>query len=127
MSIKQPARKIGQSSRSDFRPSRLQVSTAAKLLALIREHNMPAGEKLGAEMLAGQLGVSRTSVRGALRVLETRKIVEAQPRRGYRLREAGRDIEADTELPTSRDETLYMQIARARLAGQLSESFTGPI
>lgn len=108
----------------DFRPSRLQLSTAAKLLALIRQHDMPSGEKLGEEMLAGQLGVSRTSVRGALRVLETRKIVEARPRRGYRLREAGRDIESDTELPTSRDETLYMQIARDRLAGHLPESFT---
>jgi DNA-binding GntR family transcriptional regulator len=113
-----------QASAPDFRPSRLQVWTATKLLGLIRQKNMPAGEKLGEETLAAQLGVSRTSVRGALRVLETRRIVEAQPRRGYRLRQAGSDIKSGTELPTSRDETLYMLIARDRLAGKLPESFT---
>ncbi|MGB7888301.1 MAG: GntR family transcriptional regulator [Xanthobacteraceae bacterium] len=113
-----------QGSTPDFRPSRLQVSTAAKLLSLIRQENMPAGEKLGEETLAAQLGVSRTSVRGALRVLETGKIVEARPRRGYRLRQAGCEIKSGTELPTSRDETLYMHIARDRLAGELPESLT---
>ena len=125
MSRKPSPRKVALRGHApDFRPSRLQVSTAAKLLNLIRESNMPAGGKLGEETLAGQLGVSRTSVRGALRVLAAQKIVQTEPRRGYRLRQAGRDIKSGTELPTSRDETLYMQIARDRLAGKITESFT---
>lgn len=108
----------------EVRPSRLQVSTAGALLDLIREGDMEAGARLGEEALAAILGVSRTSVRGALRILETQNIVEAQPRRGYRLRRAGREIEAGAELPTSLDEKLYMMIARDQVAGVLPESAT---
>ena len=108
----------------DFRPSRLQVSTAGGLLKLIRRDDMEAGERLGEETLAARLGVSRTSIRGALRILETQNIVEAKPRYGYRLRLASRQIEAGTELPASLDEKLYMLIARDRLAGALPESAT---
>lgn len=85
---------------------------------------MQAGARLGEEMLAERLGVSRTSVRGALRTLQTRHIVEAWPRRGYRLRMPGAEIKAETELPASRDEDLYMRIARDRLAGSISECAT---
>jgi len=109
---------------ADFRPTRLQVSTAGRLLNLILQDDMQAGERLGEELLAERLGVSRTSVRGALRILESRRIVEAQPRRGYRLLRASREIEAGTELPASRDEKLYMAIARDRVAGVLPESVT---
>jgi DNA-binding GntR family transcriptional regulator len=109
---------------ADFRPSRLQVSTANALLNLIREDDMPVGHRLGEEMLAERLGVSRTSVRGALRILEGENILEARPRRGYRLRQASHEIEAGTELPISNDEKLYMMIARDRLAGELPESAT---
>ena len=109
---------------SEFRPSRLQVSTAGGLLDLIRQDDMEAGERLGEETLAERLGVSRTSIRGALRILETQNIVEAKPRRGYRLRLTSRQIEAGTELPASLDEKLYMLIARDRLMGALPESAT---
>lgn len=85
---------------------------------------MKSGERLREEVLAANLGVSRTSVRGALRLLEDQRIVEAQPRRGYRLRQGSSDIKPTTELPTSRDESLYIQMARDRLAGALPDSAT---
>lgn len=107
-----------------FRPTRLQASTASRLLDLVRRDDMPAGQRLGEERLAASLGVSRTSVRGALRILETQDIVEAWPRRGYRLRQPGRAIKVNGDLPVSRDETLYMRIARDRLAGLLPASAT---
>ena len=105
----------------DIRPTRLQISTASRLLDLIRREDMQAGARLGEEMFSAIFGVSRTSVRAALRILETQNIVEARPRRGYRLCRSGRDIELTTDFPTSRDEKLYMQIARDRLAGALPE------
>lgn len=108
----------------NLQPTRLQASTASRLLDLIRRTNMKAGERLGEEALAANLGVSRTSIRGALRILETQNIVEARPRRGYRLRQASGTIKPTTELPASRDENLYMQIARDRVAGGLPESVT---
>jgi DNA-binding GntR family transcriptional regulator len=107
-----------------FRPSRLQVSTANSLLSLIRQDAMQAGERLGEERLSARLGVSRTSIRGALRILEQQQIVQAQPRRGYRLLHASRDIDASRELPTTLDENIYMTIARDRLAGALPDSAT---
>jgi DNA-binding GntR family transcriptional regulator len=125
MAKKKAARKgVKPSAVAGFRPSRLQVSTAGGLLKLIREDDIQAGERLGEEALAARLGVSRTSIRGALRILETRNIVESKPRYGYRLRIASRQIEAGTELPASPDEKLYMLIARDRLAGALPESVT---
>jgi DNA-binding GntR family transcriptional regulator len=109
---------------SSVRPTRLQISTATRLLDLIRREDMTAGERLREEALAAMLGVSRTSVRGALRLLEDQSIVEARPRRGYRLRRGSKEIKGSTELPTSRDEGLYVQITRDRLAGGLPDSLT---
>lgn len=85
---------------------------------------MKAGQHLGEEVLAGRLGVSRTSVRGALRILGAQDIVDARPHRGYVLRRDGSELEAGTELPPSSDEKLYMQIARDYVIGTLPESTT---
>ncbi len=85
---------------------------------------MKAGQHLGEELLAGRLGVSRTSVRGALRILDAQDIVDARPHRGYVLRRDGSELEAGTELPPSSDEKLHMQIARDYVIGTLPESTT---
>ncbi len=105
-------------------PSRLQVYTANRILALIKHEAMERGRHLGEEMLAAKLGVSRTSVRGGLRILAAQGIVEAQPHRGYRLLRAGEGIAPTPELPATPDEQLYMRIVRDRLAGELPESAT---
>ena len=107
-----------------MRPSRLQVYAAGQILAVIRQEGMKAGQHLGEETLAERLGVSRTSVRGALRILGAQNIVDARPHRGYVLRQDGSDLEAGTELPASSDEKLYMQIARDYVIGTLPESTT---
>jgi DNA-binding GntR family transcriptional regulator len=103
-------------------PTRLHLSIANDLLTIIREGEMVVGQPLREEALAAVLKVSRTSVRGALRVLEQRKIVKARHHHGYRLQQASRDIKADEELPESSDEKLYLKIARDRIAGILSDT-----
>ncbi len=85
---------------------------------------MSAGQPLREEALAKRLGVSRTSVRAALRILGEQKIVEARQHRGYVLRRDAKAIEAGIELPASSDERLYLQIARDYLSGVLPESTT---
>lgn len=107
-----------------LRPTRLQLSIANDLLSIIREGDMNIGEPLREEALGARLGVSRTSVRGALRVLEERKIVKSRPHHGFRLQQASKDINADEELPESSDEKLYLKIARDRIAGILSDNMT---
>jgi DNA-binding GntR family transcriptional regulator len=105
-------------------PSRLQVYVAGQILALIRAERMTAGQPLREEALASRLSVSRTSVRGALRILGCQEIVDARPHRGYVLRRNASDLEQAIELPTRPDEKLYLQIAGDYLAGVLPESTT---
>jgi DNA-binding GntR family transcriptional regulator len=103
-------------------PTRLQISIANDLLTIIREGGMSIGEPLREEALGARLGVSRTSIRGALRVLEERRIVKAQRHHGYRLQQASKDIKPDEELPENSDEKLYLKIARDRIDDVLSDT-----
>jgi DNA-binding GntR family transcriptional regulator len=122
-SASQKARKVAARAQG-VPPSRLQVYAAGQILAVIRQDGMKAGQHLGEVVLAERLGVSRTSVRGALRILGAQDIVDARPHRGYVLRQDGSELEAGTELPPSSDEKLYMQIARDYVVGSLPESTT---
>jgi DNA-binding GntR family transcriptional regulator len=97
---------------------------AGQILALIREEAMPAGQPLREEALARHFAVSRTSVRGALRILGDQGILETRPHRGYVLVRNAGEIEHGIELPSSSDGRLYLQIARDYLAGALPESMT---
>jgi len=81
------------------------------------------GDPLREEAFAAQLGVSRTSIRGALRILGAQGLLEARPRKGYVLRRNATEI-LQEDLPTSLDERLYFQIARDYLAKRLPESNT---
>lgn len=121
MAKQRPQAKMRNSSSEAPQPTRLQISIANDLLTIIREGGMSIGEPLREEALGARLGVSRTSIRGALRVLEERRIVKARRHHGYRLLQASKDIKADEELPESSDEKLYLKIARDRIAGALSD------
>lgn len=112
---------IGRASKP-LQPTRLHLSVAGDLLNIIREGQMSVGDPLREEALAARLGVSRTSLRGALHVLQERKIAKAQRHHGFRLLQASKDIKPAEELPESSDEKLYLKIARDRIAGILSET-----
>jgi DNA-binding GntR family transcriptional regulator len=104
-------------------PTRLQAHVANELLELVRAKGMRIGDPLREEAFAAQLSVSRTSIRGALRILGAQGLLEARPRKGYVLKRNATDI-LQEELPTSSDERLYFQIARDYLAKRLPESNT---
>lgn len=105
-------------------PSRLQVYLAGQILAFIRRDGMRAGQPLREEALAQRLGVSRTSVRSALRVLSSQNIVDARPHRGFLLHRNASELEQGIELPPSSDEKLYLRIVRDYLSEALPESNT---
>jgi DNA-binding GntR family transcriptional regulator len=104
-------------------PSRLQAHVANEVVELVRAKGMRIGDPLREEAFAAQLGVSRTSIRGALRILGAQGVLEARPRKGYVLRRNATKI-IEEDLPTSSDERLYFQIARDYLAKRLPESNT---
>lgn len=60
---------------------------AADLIrAAIVDGRLPAGERLKEIQLADELGISRTPIREALRILHTEGLVEITPNRGARIR-----------------------------------------
>jgi DNA-binding GntR family transcriptional regulator len=102
----------------------LQVHTAKQIVGLIRQDELQPGFHFREEALAKRLGVSRTSVRAGLRILHEKGLVTARQNRGYTLATGSGAADVSIELPTSADETLYMAIARDRLAGLLPQSAT---
>lgn len=107
-----------------LKPSRLQIHTAKQIVGLIRQDELTPGFHFREEALARRLNVSRTSVRAGLRILHERGLLTARQNRGYTLAKGLGEVAVAVELPTSADETLYMAIARDRLAGLLPHSAT---
>jgi DNA-binding GntR family transcriptional regulator len=67
--------------------ARSASSAAADLIRqAIIDGRLPAGERLKEIQLAGELGISRTPIREALRILAAEDLVEITPNRGARIR-----------------------------------------
>ena len=60
----------------------LHEEVADRLRELITEGALPAGARLNERMLCEQLGVSRTPLREAFKVLSAERLIELQPNRG---------------------------------------------
>ena len=105
-------------------PNRLQAHTAERILDHIRRDGLVVGARLREEALVQRLGVSRTPIRAALRLLSEQGILVARPKQGYVLALDGEKIAEVAELPLSADESLYMQLARDRVGNRLPPSVT---
>jgi len=71
-----------------LRPKRLCDSTVEQVLSLVRTGGLAPGTKLPPERsLVSSLGVSRNSLREAIRVLETMGVLRVEPGRGTWVRE----------------------------------------
>ena len=57
-----------------------------RLKSMILERRLLPGEKIFQDKLAQELGVSRTPLVNALKILENEKLVSSKPRRGYYVR-----------------------------------------
>lgn len=98
----------------------VQLGLANKILAVAVEERLSHGHHLKEQQLAEKLGVSRTPVRAALRLLADRKIVSAIPNRGFRLLKDGRELLGTTlDVPPLIEEQAYLDILRDRLSGDL--------
>ncbi|OAJ62494.1 GntR family transcriptional regulator [Paraburkholderia ginsengiterrae] len=99
-------------------PKRLYQSVAAQILALIRQEEYPAGERLPPEReLALKLGVSRPSLREALIALEIGGQIEIRMGSGVYVRDASADdVSAIGALGDSPSELMQ---ARAAIEGSV--------
>jgi DNA-binding GntR family transcriptional regulator len=106
--------------------SRLQTDLAARILRSLKDQGAGAGYHLVELDLCAQFDVSRTPVRGALKLLERQGAVESRSNRGYVLRAPVVDA-PDTDPLTQEqeeDQQLFVAIAKARNTGALPDQCT---
>jgi DNA-binding GntR family transcriptional regulator len=105
------------------RASRLQTDLAARILRLLKDQGAGPGHHLVELDLCRHFDVSRTPVRGALKLLADQGAVEARANRGYVLR--GPITEApDLDIVNPEDEEdqrLFVAIAEARNQGRMPD------
>lgn len=100
--------------------SRFHADLARAILAIVSGHGFAKGSQLKEQWLSRELGVSRSPVRSALRLLATRGIVKSIPNQGcFLLVDAGTIDEHVSEIPETAEERLYQSITRDRFARRL--------
>ena len=106
---------------SALTPSRLQAELAGRILHLLKEQGAGPGHHLVELDLCQHFGVSRTPVRGALKLLAAQGAVEARANRGFVLLgpvKSAPQVES-VNLQDEEDRELFVAIAEARNTGRL--------
>jgi DNA-binding GntR family transcriptional regulator len=107
-------------------PSRLQTELAGRILHLLKEQGAGPGHHLVEHDLCRQFAVSRTPIRGALKLLATQGLVESRANRGFVLVgpvKAAPEVES-VNLQEEEDSELFIAIAEARNSGRLPADCT---
>lgn len=103
----------------------LQAELSHKLMELFQQAGLTKGSHLAERDLAEKLGVSRSPVRAALKLLEHFNVVEQRPAGGYLLAcEQDELYRLELELPQSPLDSLYVQIGQDRVQAKLSDHVT---
>lgn len=105
------------------RASRLQAELAARILRVLKEQGAKPGHHLVELDLCRLFDVSRTPVRGALRLLAEQGLVEGRTNRGYVLCQPVLTV-PDNDPASADDEEdkrLFIAIAEARYAGRVPD------
>jgi DNA-binding GntR family transcriptional regulator len=102
-------------------PSPLQAELAGRILRALHEQGAGAGHHLVEQDLCRQFGVSRTPVRGALKLLAEDGRVEARTNRGFILLKPITAVSDSGPIDPQdeEDKQLFIGIAKARNTGKL--------
>jgi DNA-binding GntR family transcriptional regulator len=102
-----------------------QVDLIQRIIEVIREDRVRAGDRLPEQVLAARCNVSRTPVRKALNVLAQQKIAVRDTDGGFRLKvDQSTAIGPEHALPASVEENLYNSILRDLAARRIDASQT---
>ena len=104
-------------------PSRLHADLAHRILARLGRDNAAPGHHLVELELCAAFGVSRTPVRGALKLLERQGVVKAREGRGFVLIKLPPET-AEAESEAGEEDRLFQSLAEARAKGALPDQFT---
>lgn len=103
-------------------PKARTLDLARRIMAQAEREGLKRGAKLTENRLSELLGVSRSPVRAALSVLETRGVVRSEPNVGYFLAlDADGAAFRDSAIPESGEERIYRDLVRARFANLAPE------
>jgi DNA-binding GntR family transcriptional regulator len=106
------------------KPSRLQADLAQRILRFLKEENAQPGHRLVELELCATFDVSRTPVRGALQLMESKGIVAPRAGGGFVLAKLPGAIGEDDDSGEERqDRQLFGALAKARNAGKLPDQF----
>ncbi|AVA26147.1 GntR family transcriptional regulator [Rhizobium sp. NXC24] len=104
--------------------SSLTPQISGNIIEFVKANEMREGQHLPLQMLADAFRVSRAPIMSALRSLESRGIVRAEPNRGYFLAVDGESLNAsrpESPKDSDGDEAIYFRIAEDRFSGKLEE------
>ncbi|MBE9556905.1 MAG: GntR family transcriptional regulator [Proteobacteria bacterium] len=105
---------------AELRVNQFHANLARRIVDLARERDFPAGGQLTEHWLASELGLSRSPVRAALRLLDRIGIVRTIPNRGcFLARPAAELDDGNWDLPATGEEQLYTALTRDRFANRL--------
>lgn len=104
--------------------SSLQAELARQILALAVDRHWTVGNRVAEQTLARQLGVSRSPVRAALKLLEGRGLLRRDPRRGFIMARVPTSDEQLSGVEPSAVEALYKQLMADRAANKLPQECT---
>ncbi|MET4807111.1 GntR family transcriptional regulator [Limibacillus sp. MBR-115] len=105
--------------------SRRQIAMALRILGYIRQEGLKVDSHLVEQQLAQHFSVSRTPIRNALMLLESRGAVTSVPNLGFFVAKSVADLyEIELALPPSNAEQLYLRIVNDRISGRLPDSIT---
>ena len=105
------------------RASRLQTDLARRIVKMLKDQDAQQGHHLVELELCTSFGVSRTPIRGALKLLAAEGLVVPRAGRGFVLARIP-DLKEEEEQEDEEDQRLFDALARARGAGKLSETFS---
>ncbi len=102
-----------------------QSDVSREIIEHLRLNQFSKGDKVTERQLAESLGLSRSPIRNALKMLESDKIICKRKSRGYQLAVDQSALEM-TELsaPPSSVEDLYDRITTEQISGRLPSEFT---
>ena len=104
----------------------LQAELSHQLIAMFIQQGLEVGSHLSERDLAEKLGVSRSPIRAALKLLEHFEVVSVRPQGGVMLSMNNVELmKVDMILPESPLDQLYIGIGQDRVKGVLEETCHG--
>ncbi|MFK4444706.1 DNA-binding GntR family transcriptional regulator [Caballeronia udeis] len=106
-------------------PGKTSHQLAKQILEFVQEARFDVGHHLREQQFADVLGVSRTPVHAAMKVLETLGVIEARRNQGFFLLQPAEGLhKVELDVPVAGDQALYDQMVKDRLTGLVPASLT---